>query len=407
MARQIVRPDGVVLRGEEAGDGPTVVLLHAGGERRRVWSPVIEVLVAAGFRCVAYDQRGHGDSDGAARSLAVCAADVAAVLAAEPVGCVLVGASLGGLAAVAALADPAVRARVAGLVLVDVVPGLDPDRVRAFLGRTPGAERHSGLTEDILARGAELRRITGSLDCPILLVRAGGGGPLVDEDVADLTGLAPHATVTVIPDTGHLIAREQPVRLAEALTVTLDWPARGLLTDLDARRLDHPGGTLVEHLVRVGQVVADGSPRLRLAALCHAAYGTDGFAHPLLPLDRRDRLRAAIGTDAERLVYLYGACDRAATYARMDEVPLPVADRFTGAVTALAGADLADFATLTVANELDVARTASLEPGTRRQIRELVTALAPHCPALAATALADPALSDAPNGFDRAPTGRT
>ena len=42
-ARRIARPD-VLLRGEEAGVGPTVLLLHAGGERRQVWTPVIDVL---------------------------------------------------------------------------------------------------------------------------------------------------------------------------------------------------------------------------------------------------------------------------------------------------------------------------------------------------------------------------
>jgi len=123
----------VVLRGEESGAGPAVLLLHAGGERRQVWRPVAELLVADGFRCVAYDQRGHGDGGGSVDALAACADDVAAMVRAEPSGCVIVGASLGGLAAVAALADPAVRARVAGLVLVDVVPCLNPDRVRGFL----------------------------------------------------------------------------------------------------------------------------------------------------------------------------------------------------------------------------------------------------------------------------------
>ncbi|MGW3045883.1 alpha/beta hydrolase [Kitasatospora sp. NPDC001159] len=109
-------------------------MLHAGGERRQVWAPVSEVLVGAGFRCAAFNQRGHGDSDGRARALSPCAEDVAAMLRTEPPGCVVVGASLGGLAAIAALTDPAARARVAGLVLVDVVPCLEPSRVRRFLG---------------------------------------------------------------------------------------------------------------------------------------------------------------------------------------------------------------------------------------------------------------------------------
>lgn len=98
-----------------------------------MWTPITEVLVDAGYRCVAFDQRGHGESEGSARALSTCADDIAAMLCAEPLGCVVVGASLGGLAAVAALSDPAVRARVAGLVLVDVVPCLEPSRVRRVL----------------------------------------------------------------------------------------------------------------------------------------------------------------------------------------------------------------------------------------------------------------------------------
>src|SRR5437588_12383334 len=53
-----------VLVGTEIGDGHSVMFLHAGGERRQVWDPVSKVLAQAGYRCVAFDQRGHGDSGG-------------------------------------------------------------------------------------------------------------------------------------------------------------------------------------------------------------------------------------------------------------------------------------------------------------------------------------------------------
>ncbi|MEV7097256.1 alpha/beta fold hydrolase [Amycolatopsis sp. NPDC051045] len=393
-ARRIARPDAV-LRGQEAGVGPTVLLLHAGGERRRVWTPVIEVLVEAGFRCVAFDQRGHGDSDGSPRALVPCADDVAAMLQAEPPGCVVVGASLGGLAAIAALGDPAVRARVAGLVLVDVVPGLDPDRVRRFLAAGGVLEAHAELVDDILARVPHLRQITARLDLPVLLVRGGHGSPVTDGDADRLLRLVPHATVTGIPGAGHLVARDQPVALAETVAaVTSEWPALALLRDLGARQVDHPGGTLLDHLRRVHEQVAGwgGSRRARLAALCHAAYGTDGFPHPLLPPDRRARLRAAIGDDAEALVHLYGACDRSKTYAHLGTTPLPLTNRFTGEIVSLAADDLTDFALITIANELDVARTAPLASETRRAIRALIAALGAYVPDVTTRALADPSL---------------
>ncbi|MDK9499282.1 alpha/beta hydrolase [Streptomyces katrae] len=217
--RRITRPDAI-LRGEETGAGPTYLLLHAGGERRQVWRPVSEVLVDAGYRCVAFDQRGHGDSEGSARTLSACADDVAAMLRAEPPGSVVVGASLGGLAAVAALTDPAVRARVTGLVLVDVVPCLDPSRVRRFLDSVGPLGGHTALVEDILAQVPRLRQVTAELDLPVLLVHGDNGSSLTDEDVSQLLHLAPHTTVRPIRGAGHLIARAQPVALARAVIAT-------------------------------------------------------------------------------------------------------------------------------------------------------------------------------------------
>ncbi|MFF4173537.1 alpha/beta fold hydrolase [Streptomyces sp. NPDC001744] len=221
--RRITRPDAI-LRGEEVGAGPTFLLLHAGGERRRVWRPVSEVLVGAGYRCVAFDQRGHGDSGGSARTLSACAHDVAAMVRAEPPGSVVVGASLGGLAAVAALTDPAVRARVAGLVLVDVVPCLEPSRVRRLLASVDPLGAHTELVEDVLARVPRLRQVTAELDLPVLLVHGDHGSSLTDEDIEQLLRLAPHATVRPVQGAGHLIARDQPVALARTvITATAAW----------------------------------------------------------------------------------------------------------------------------------------------------------------------------------------
>ncbi|WP_103355820.1 alpha/beta fold hydrolase [Amycolatopsis sp. CA-128772] len=393
-ARHLERPD-VVLHGTEAGRGPAVLLLHAGGERRRVWTPVVAHLTAAGFRCVAYDQRGHGDSGGSASAFESYVDDVGAMLAAEPPGCVVVGASLGGLAAVAALGDPAVRVRAAGLVLVDVVPGLDRHRVRRFLAGLGVLEAHAALVDDILGQVPRLGRALAQLDLPLLLVRGGPGSAVTGDDVTGFLRSAPQATVTAVADAGHLVARDRPEALAATIAAaTAEWPALALLRTLGAERLAHPGGNLLDHSRRVRDLVAAwrGSRRVRLAALCHAAYGTDGFPHRLLAPDRRARLRAAIGDEAEALVHRYGACERRTTYARLGAVPLPLTDRFTGEVVALAGEDLAGFALLTIANELDVARTARPAPEVREGIRALVAAMARYAPTAAAHALADPAL---------------
>nr|WP_238845458.1 alpha/beta hydrolase [Nocardia terpenica] len=318
------------------------------------------------------------------------------MLDAEPPGCVVVGASLGGLAAMAALGDPAVRVRVAGLVLVDCVPDLDPPRIRRFLAGIGMLDTHPEFIDDAFAHVAALRRAVAELGLPVLLVRGGSGSPVTDGDVDRLLTLAPQATVVRIATAGHLIAREQPAALAETIAaVTTEWPALALLRDLGAEQVEHPGGNLLDHLRRVHQLVANwgANRRVRLAALCHATYGTDGFARALLPLDQRTRLRAAIGDEAETLVYRYGACDRTETYSHLGAKPLPLTDRFTGEIRTPTPADLIDFAILTIANELDVARTAPLTPTARRELRALITALAAYAPDAAAQALTDPSLS--------------
>src|SRR5690349_12545100 len=98
-----------------------------------------------------------------------------------------------------------------------------------------------------------------------------------------------------------------------------------------ADRIDHPGGTLYGHLRRVADVLAGWSAQeeVRLAGLCHAVYGTDGFDRSLLSAGDRKTLRDVIGEDAEALVYLYACCDRRTVYPRLDgRTPVEFTDRF-------------------------------------------------------------------------------
>ncbi|MEU0008628.1 DUF6817 domain-containing protein [Streptomyces sp. NPDC006314] len=142
--------------------------------------------------------------------------------------------------------------------------------------------------------------------------------------------------------------------------------AVALLRDLGAADLAHPGGTLLAHLRRVERQLADwgARPALRLAGLCHAFYGTDGFPTALLPLDRRSELAAVIGTEAESIVYLYASCDRTATYPGLPAADGPFHDRFTGRAHVPGPGPRRDVAELTAANELDLAR---LDPAFRIQ----------------------------------------
>ncbi|MEU9303629.1 DUF6817 domain-containing protein [Streptomyces sp. NPDC048269] len=130
------------------------------------------------------------------------------------------------------------------------------------------------------------------------------------------------------------------------------------LRELGAERIANPGGTLFTHLVRVRELLADwgARPALRQAGLCHAFYGTDGFATALLPVTRRAELAAAIGTEAEAIVYFYASFDRTASYPLFGDGEAAVRDRFTGLVHCPAPSLRRDFAELTAANELDLAR---------------------------------------------------
>jgi hypothetical protein len=139
-----------------------------------------------------------------------------------------------------------------------------------------------------------------------------------------------------------------------------DWQhIREFLTDRGAHELAHPGGTLYEHLVRVADLLAawGADIDLRAAGLCHACYGTDGYAHTLLALSERRVLADLIGRRAESLVYLYASCDRDVAYPALETSgPVSFRDRFTGQMLTLSEAEVRPFIELTAANELDVIR---------------------------------------------------
>lgn len=136
-------PHGNRLAADVGGpeDGVPVILAHGTGQSRHSWGATVEALGARGLRAVAYDLRGHGDSDRAADySIAAQAGDVRAVAAAVGQPAILVGASLGGVAMLDVLggdAAPAARA----LVLIDIghrIAASGSERVGGFMSGTIG-----------------------------------------------------------------------------------------------------------------------------------------------------------------------------------------------------------------------------------------------------------------------------
>jgi hypothetical protein len=153
-----------------------------------------------------------------------------------------------------------------------------------------------------------------------------------------------------------------------------------LLDELGASDIAHPGGDLRSHLIRTHDTLRAWSAPddVCLAGLIHAAYGTDGFPQALMPLDERPRLRSLVGEAAEAIVYRYCSCARQVSYARLDEVPWPLTDRFTGDVVLLDRDEASAFAVLTIANERDIVQAGGVDAAVAASIEDLVRALRPH-----------------------------
>jgi pimeloyl-ACP methyl ester carboxylesterase len=133
------------LDADVLGDnGPPVLLLHGGGQTRYAWRSTAEKLASAGYTAYALDQRGHGTSEwvvNGAYEFSDFSADVK--LVATELTCrsgvkpIVVGASLGGIAALLAEGGPK-RVNDAhmfsALVLVDITPRVDMTGVNKILG---------------------------------------------------------------------------------------------------------------------------------------------------------------------------------------------------------------------------------------------------------------------------------
>jgi len=131
-----------------------------------------------------------------------------------------------------------------------------------------------------------------------------------------------------------------------------------LLRDRHADSIEHLNGVLLDHLERTERLLLawGSSDALATAGLCHAFYGTDGFAPVLLRLDERAVLTAAVGPDVEGAVYFYASCDRGFFYPRIGAGEWTAfRDRFTGEMFTPSEQQLRAFADLTLANEADVA----------------------------------------------------
>lgn len=259
--------DGVHLHARIQGDAdaPCVVLLHGGGANLHWWDEIAPRL-AAHFRVVALDFRGHGDSDHP-EELVVGAfhRDLEALL--EELGTdevALVGHSMGGHVALDhACAHPSVW----GLVTVEVSFGSavrERRRTRLalqfrreyatfeeavaryrLLPHTPGVSeerrhelaRHSiqALPGGTFAYKFDPRWFglpsaphgkLGDLRCPCLVIRGADSSLLTREGAESLVAKLPRGELLEVPDSGHNVHLEAPEVVAGAIEAHLSACAR-------------------------------------------------------------------------------------------------------------------------------------------------------------------------------------
>jgi len=252
---------GVNIAGDSWGDaaGPLVLLQHGGGQTRHAWKGAGEKLGAAGYYAVAFDARGHGDSDWAPDGLYgqdVMVEDLMCVIAAlgskRPV---LVGASMGGGTSLVAVGEDRVDATA--LVMVDIGPRIEPegvDKIRAFMSLKPegfdsleevadaiasyqpqrsrprsleGLAKNVRLSADgkyrwhwdpqyrrmgnfeLEKRQQRLEACSRNLSLPVLLVRGGLSDVLTEAGAQAFLQLCPHAEYVNVTGAGHMVAGDR------------------------------------------------------------------------------------------------------------------------------------------------------------------------------------------------------
>ncbi len=243
-----------------------VVLFHGGGQTRHSWRTTLEVLAERDWRTYAVDLRGHGESDWVADgdySLDAFAGDAERVARATGASPVLVGASLGGAASLAAVGEAGSPPLASALVLVDIAHRIEPegrDRITSFMSdhmedgfgsleevadavqrynpHRPRPTDLAGLRKNLRQRPdgrwvwhwdprfltgpgglpdetrtvvdpGRLARAARAVRVPTLLVRGRQSDLLSPEGAKELLGLIPGARFVDVAGAGHMVAGDR------------------------------------------------------------------------------------------------------------------------------------------------------------------------------------------------------
>ena len=258
----ILQVGDVDLNVLDEGSGPPLVLLHGHTLDLRVWDECVGDLLAAGFRVVRYDQRGHGRSGSPAQGYrwGDHAADLAAVVSSRDAAPAhLVGMSKGGgIAIELTLRRPEL---VASLSLVGaMVPDfqLSDELMASFRELARGIRREGvaravealWLTHPLVASAAALPAARARLEAMLRTFPAGEYLAVVRDDperswnvpdrlgeirvptlvvrgeweIADFVAMSaavaervPGARRVTVASSGHIVALEQPRALTREL----------------------------------------------------------------------------------------------------------------------------------------------------------------------------------------------
>lgn len=258
--RRLSSGDGVALAVEEHGPAtaPAIVFAHGFGQTRGAWRSALVELGAAGWRALAYDARGHGESDRLGSGdyhVGQFVDDLARVCAEAGGPPVVIGASMGGLMGLVMAAREATLCRA--LVLVDITPRWEPagvarivefmrahpdgfahvdeaaDAIAAYLphrGPRRSSERLSGLlvggddgrlrwhwdprmlapiAEDSARHQDDLFDAARKVRVPTLLVSGAASDVVSAETIAEFLELVPHARHVTVPRATHMVAGDE------------------------------------------------------------------------------------------------------------------------------------------------------------------------------------------------------
>lgn len=127
-----------------------------------------------------------------------------------------------------------------------------------------------------------------------------------------------------------------------------------------ASDVDHINGSLFEHLKGTYFLLQSwgAGQELCLAGPYHALYGTSGFNNQLISHNERNKAQTILPKKVEHIVYTYCACNRDAFWPQIGSAsPLIFFNRFTNDQYELTLKELRQFCELTVANELEIAKS--------------------------------------------------